>query len=960
MRFDELRKKFLGRGLLAALFIVAAAAALYGGGVLLKADADPTGVPDSVAKDPLDMLKNARLVPKQRLAITYRDNNWNINNFVFTDKDNDVMTTDMREPNQSQTLYASSMRANDSYNYVFASASTEGYISSEVTLSPDLCGDTAVMVRKNILVNSYLVRHDGGTNELYLSVREGDEMSEPIKIPDMVPAYSSSDGLEIALDKDTAHDIAAFDWNGDGYTDYAVTFYVTSGSELCARLLIIDGKSLYEKSKNSSAAVPKYYYIDGPNADGYKRSTSYRMTTGDFDGDGIIEVAVYSTGTRMLFSSAAVVGWLEVYKIEAGESGLNLSQIYTETTDNAQFGGFYEFSTFDYSGGLAAGDINGDGRDELVLFRPYGINVAIAQILMDVYQWQGGTFVKVKGETSSYTGLYAGQGLESSYPLNAIIADLDGDGLGELVWTYGLKIDGEDQLNMYIHDWNIQKGEVITNAGTVYKYNLHDFREMNWTLDPSYIHYSLCTGFFIFDPQTRRAQIAVGHMGGEGNVDVGVFSWSPSSNLQLEGKGWYTGVMMRGNMGPIVQAVDFYEESFVVGEPTVITVEDNIELYMVTQAPPKHWDRVRAAGSALSGYAEEDGKVTLDSFAVFDTDGYYTGMQLNGEWGSSSSETGTHGLKTGASLGLEISHKGSVVDEIFHRSENIANEDPMVDAGGQYGADRVKENTDEYATSMNYTFSYRADRDDQLYYRANDYSVCRYPIILPADKRFITVSDDAGVEYKAQNYFQFIVPTETASIFTPTPGRSISWYEPLHDNYNLFTYPKRLTDITGYPQGRDKKISINENDPLSDVNGEVFVTGSGNVIGNLDASEFHLDASTSSKHSDMKHVIQTGGAHAYYHPTIGKLIPRSREITVKVDIEGDYTWGTDSTTTTNASEMYGMTMAWPGARSYTMYTDNWSAADMQFKSDAAYFTQDDGAFCVGYAVPELESFQSRI
>lgn len=31
MRFDELRKKFLGRGLLAALFIVAAAAAIYGG-----------------------------------------------------------------------------------------------------------------------------------------------------------------------------------------------------------------------------------------------------------------------------------------------------------------------------------------------------------------------------------------------------------------------------------------------------------------------------------------------------------------------------------------------------------------------------------------------------------------------------------------------------------------------------------------------------------------------------------------------------------------------------------------------------------------------------------------------------------------------------------------------------------------------------------------------------------------
>ncbi len=33
MRFDELRKKFLGRGLLTALFIVAAVAAIYGGGI---------------------------------------------------------------------------------------------------------------------------------------------------------------------------------------------------------------------------------------------------------------------------------------------------------------------------------------------------------------------------------------------------------------------------------------------------------------------------------------------------------------------------------------------------------------------------------------------------------------------------------------------------------------------------------------------------------------------------------------------------------------------------------------------------------------------------------------------------------------------------------------------------------------------------------------------------------------
>ncbi|WP_455597474.1 FG-GAP repeat domain-containing protein, partial [Cloacibacillus porcorum] len=954
MRFDELRKKFLGRGLLAALFIVAAAAALYGGGVLLKADADPTGVPESVAKDPLDILKNARLVPKQRLLVTRETNMGDMENIVFTDKDNDDM-----EYNGEYDYSFSSKTALPSFS-VFASAAAEGFIPREVTLSPDLCGDTSVTVRKNLHVGSYLSHHDDGTNELCLSLRDDDKYGlyyiDEIIIPGVVPDYECG-GMQ--LDRNRAHDLAAFDWNGDGYADYLVTFCTTAADgEAYARLLLVDGKSLYEKATVPwEAGEVKYYYVNGGgtalgvNSGSFRGALSYRMTIGDFDEDGKAEAAVYfsrSTGDPNDGNR------LEIYRIGAGDGGgFTSSQIYAEDTGSS--------SESYYSGGLAAGDLNGDGHDELVLLKP----LSDGSVAMSVYQWKAGDFAKTAD--SAPTGVYLSSlsGVTAS-PLNAAIADIDGDGFGELMWTLGVKRSGENQLILYIHDWNSPKGADITGLGSKYEYNLHDFKEMGWTLNPDYIRHSLCTGYFIYDPQSRRAQIAVGCTGPYSHSTVnknysahyvGVFSWSSGDGLKLNGKGKYDTASTYG-IGSIVQAVDFYEESLVVGAPTVITVEDNIELYMVTQAPPKHWDRVRAAGSALSGYAEEDGKVTLDSFAVFDTDGYYTGMQLNGEWGSSSSETGTHGLKTGASLGFELSHKGSVVDEIFHRSENIANEDPMLDIGGQYGADRVKENTDEYATAMNYTFSYRADRDDQLYYRANDYSVCRYPIILPADKRFITVSDDAGVEYKAQNYFQFIVPTETASTFTPTPGRSISWYEPLHDNYNLFTYPKRLTDITGYPQGKEAKISINPYNPLSDINGEVFISGTGNVIGNLDASEFHMDASTSSKHSDMKHVSQTGGAHAYIHPTIGGKL--TREFTLKIDLNGDYTWGTDSTTTTDASAMFGVTMAWPGARNYTMYTDNWSAADMQFKSDIAYFTHDDGAFCVGYAVPELESFQSRI
>ncbi|WP_455598234.1 FG-GAP repeat domain-containing protein [Cloacibacillus sp.] len=916
-----------------------------------------------MANDPLDVIKNARLVPKQRLAITYRGGDWNINNFVFTAKTNDVMTRDMSVANELRTLYASSMGADNNSNYVFASASAEGYISSEVALSPDLCGDTSVMVRKNLLVNSYLVRHDGGTNELYLSVREGDEMSKPIKIPDVVPTYAFSNyyGVEIALDMGTAHDIAAFDWNGDGYADYLLSFCTTAGDgEVYTRLLLVDGKSLYEKSKNSSAEAPKYYYVNGGGTAVGVRSMyfttgiGYRMALGDFDGDGEAEAAIYfPSGTDDLNNINN--GKLEVYKIKTNnDGGFAFSQIYTEDTKI--------YPSLCYVG-LATGDINGDGRDELALLTPVPDSGTVwaYMIKINVYQWKGGAFAKTVD--SAPTGVAIMSPTTTSFPsVNAAIADLDGDGLGELVWTLpDFTEDSEFQLKLYVNDWNLQKGADVTGAGAQYGYNLHD-DGIGWSLDFNYIHHSLCTGRF-FEPKVnnssiRCSQIAVGHMGGKGNVDVGVFSWYAGS-LQLEGKGWYQGVMMQGNMGPIVQAVDLYDESLIVGAPTVVTVEDNIELFMVTQAPPKHWDRVRAAGSALSGYAEEDGKVTLDSFAVFDTEGYYTGMQLNKEWGKSSSTTTANDGKFGASVGAEASHRGTLMDAVFHRTESYANEDPLIDFAIEGGGEWVDAHTAGYSSTLNGTFSYKADRDDQLYYRANDYNICRYPVIFPESRRYVTVSDDKGAEYKAQNYIQYIVPTETASTFTPTPGRSVSWYEPLHDNYNLFTYPKRLIDITGYPQGRDKKISINKNDPLADVNGEVFVTGSGNVIGNLDASEFHLDASASSSDTDLNSVRGTVGAHTYIHPTVGKHL-LLREITIKVDLEGDYTYTTDSTTTTNASEMYGMTMAWPGARSYTMYTDNWSAADMQFKSDAAYFTQDDGAFCVGYAVPELESFQSKI
>ena len=77
--------------------------------------------------------------------------------------------------------------------------------------------------------------------------------------------------------------------------------------------------------------------------------------------------------------------------------------------------------------------------------------------------------------------------------------------------------------------------------------------------------------------------------------------------------------------------------------------------------------------------------------------------------------------------------------------------------------------------------------------------------------------------------------------FTPTLGgasvvrAAARQLQPLHLSQAAHRY-------NGIPAGRDKKTFINENDPLADVNGEVFVTGSGNVIVRQPRreSEFHL------------------------------------------------------------------------------------------------------------------------
>lgn len=454
---------------------------------------------------------------------------------------------------------------------------------------------------------------------------------------------------------------------------------------------------------------------------------------------------------------------------------------------------------------------------------------------------------------------------------------------------------------------------------------------------------------------------------GATDLYYGVVMWSRDEGFTVRAHGVVYGAQSTGSCSPAVAAVDLMRESMILGEPAVVTVEDNVELHFLAQAPPKHWDRVLAEGSGLEPDGR-DGYVTVDAFsrisnsALVSADGYFTSVSKETGQGYTYAETKVSDGTWGLDFGYELKQRRNLFDaanNLTHRgNNNSTDDDPLLDVGVSHTGEVVNNNTSSYTHSVSFAFSAEADHDDQLYYTMMDYNICRYPVIYPERLRTMPaldnetgkeIYDDDGNQVYMTRYVQYVVPTEKKTVFSSTGGRGLSWYQPMHDGFNLFTYPRELREITGYPQGEQNK---DEDDPLKYINGRVYVWGEDQVIGNLDATTFEMSVEGSETTEEEDVQTYTLGGHAYYHPMFGI---NSRHM-FKVDLNGDYSWETASTTTLDTSKGLGAMVNWSGIKAD--YDGQFAASDMQFTADIAYFTQDDGAFVVGYSIPRIGSGES--
>lgn len=568
-------------------------------------------------------------------------------------------------------------------------------------------------------------------------------------------------------------DMAALDIDGDGIRDFVVVYGSTaSGGKLKA--VAING------NLTGSGGLAVKEVTGWTSSDGNVHLVpNVRAVAGDFLGDGTPAVAWLAAEQNDTHQPTEKDG---SYVLWACSFGRDFFTNGTKTLSSPQIldKGFSKNLTGECD--LAAGDLDGDGTDEILPVTAgrvqddvdgYGVHSYSA--LSDVYSYRFASGALTKLAHNSDTHRIGGQdahGTAHDFPMWAPVrcgaGDIDGDGKDELVWV--------SSGNMKDDNYGCFVFRMVEGSSSSLSYSYNDEYDGNWTGPPMSdgIEFDLTVGpissAYALPNATNgnlvKRQVILAWRSGDNDNCLALrgITWTGSDFVDGNVKNSFKLDDMSGVKGLYLALGDWNDQSFALGDPVHYTAYGSISPIVVLQEPPKHFDLV-------------DG-VSIDAFRSLS--GFQSQFQLNN---TSSATTATTNV-TDWSVGAQT--QGSLTwGHLFKWNLTSTLSAAM---------NGKKTDLDKQVAQQSTTSVAAAENDDQVYFTVQDLDVWRYPILNE------TATDASGNVGPA--WYQIVVPIPgDAPVNASVCGTNLEWYQPVHENGNLLSYPNSIARISDHPSG---------------------------------------------------------------------------------------------------------------------------------------------------------------
>ena len=231
------------------------------------------------------------------------------------------------------------------------------------------------------------------------------------------------------------------------------------------------------------------------------------------------------------------------------------------------------------------------------------------------------------------------------------------------------------------------------------------------------------------------------------------------------GPPWY----IRSYEGPFFPvAGDADGDSAILGEALHFVVEHDIAPVLFLDEPPKHIDMIDGEARNVSRYS-----------------GLYARFEDTESTENTASNTSA--TDTGYGVGEETQFSfGTKVNFLLGSSEYKASIKEKFSASWK----KKKEEIETNYSKKTFSISGQTNTDDLLLYRCRHIHVWRYKIL-----GHFETSDDGAVT--GPLYYQVTIPEDDTSVLSLIPGMQVPWYQPIHENGNIFSYPASYLQIEG-------------------------------------------------------------------------------------------------------------------------------------------------------------------